>query len=677
MANPELPIWLDWPLEHLSRLFWAPHPDSGVRYLAIRCYAMQSGMCEAEREKLENTLIGSMAHADCALEFGQDVHGNTNFIDGWLLPVIETQRIHDSLNAIATDSRDFSMGQDNCIRSSDLRYVSFVDVENNLTFCRSPLVVNIHGVLMFRPRTVATTPATQLVPTNTSVNALRALALYVSLHLPILLTSTPSSGKTLLLSHLASTLYPDVKNQLVTINLADTSVDGRSLLGSYVQSTQSPGTFEWKEGVLVRAMRTGRWVILQDVDKGSNEVLGTLNALVESLGTGKWIGGRAKLAVPSHGEVIASESFAIFATRSLSISGDHTFPSPTFFGAHKFHEVAIPTPSQEELCTIISASFPKLSGSTAGGIVKLWSAIRAEGSTTTDRVIGLRDLRKYCTRFETLLPGPYRPAFPDTQEDCVGVLVSIFPNPTLREAMFLEARDVFFGAGSLTTASRTRSTAITAIVAEHLGLTQEKCDWLLSHHVPEVVNEVDSNGRTTGLRLGRIGLPVRTTKWDITLPSIRPFVIHRPASILMSRIATCISMGEPVLLTGETGTGKTSVITHLASLLHHPLISVNLSQQTESSDLLGSYKPIDARVPGSELQLRFLDLFRSTFSQKKNVKFEESTWKAVKEGKWKRAGGLWKESVRLAKDRIRNKLSEATRCVRTFQFDRATKTYIS
>ena len=521
---------------------------------------------------------------------------------------------------------------------------------------------------MFRPRTVAATPATPLVPTNTSVNALRALALYVSLHLPVLLTSTPSSGKALLLSHLASTLYPHVRNQLVTINLADTSVDGRSLLGSYVQSTRSPGTFEWKEGVLVRAMRTGRWVILQDVDKGSNEVLGTLNALVESLGMGKWIGGRAKLAVPGRGEVVASESFAIFATRSLSISGDDTFPPPTFFGAHKFHEVVIPTPTQEELRAIVVASFPKLSDSTAGGIVELWSAIRAVGSTTTDRVIGLRDLRKYCTRFEALLPGSYRPFVADTsyiQEDCIGVLVSVFPNPTLREAMFLEARDVFFGAGSLTTASRARATAIAAVVAKHLGLTEEKCDWLLSQHVPEVVNEVDSNGRTTGLRLGRIGLSVQTSKSDFTLPPTRPFVIHRPAAILMSRIATCISMGEPVLLTGETGTGKTSVITHLASLLRHPLISVNLSQQTESSDLLGSYKPIDARVPGSELQLRFLDLFRGTFSQKKNIKFEESTWKAVKEGNWKRAGGLWKESVRLAKDRIRSKLSETTRCVRS------------
>jgi midasin len=291
----------------------------------------------------------------------------------------------------------------------------------------------------------------------------------------------------------------------------------------------------------------------------------------------------------------------------------------------------------------------------------LWCAIRAVGSTTTDREIGLRDLRKYCSRLEALLPASYRPlsAGPlQTQGNHIDLLVSVFPNPTLREEMFLNARDIFFGTGSLTTASHTRLTSITFIVAKHLGITQEKCDWLLSQHVPEVVNEMDSNGRTTGLRLGHIVLSARATWSDLTPPLTRPFVIHRPAATLMSRIAACISMSEPVLLTGETGTGKTSVITHLASCLHHPLISVNLSQQTESSDLLGSFKPIDARVPGSELQLQFLDLFRSTFSQKKNVKFEESTWKAVREGKWKRAAGLWKESLRLAKDRIRNKLDE-------------------
>ena len=518
---------------------------------------------------------------------------------------------------------------------------------------------------MFRRQAILVSPAPLLVSTNAAINALRTLALLVSLRLPVLLTAPSSSGKILLLSHLASVLYPKVKSQLVIINLADTSMDARSLLGSYVHSTRSPGTFEWREGVLVQAMRTGRWVVFQDIDKGSNEVLGTIKPLVESVGIGKWIGGRAKLSVPSREELVAAESFAIFATRSLpNPNGDHP-PAPSFFGAHKFHEVIVPPPGQEELCDIVSGLFPRLSGSAAWGIAALWNAIQTADSTTSDRKKTLRDLRKFCTRLDALLPSMYHPMDAKAPHTEIGQgvkLVSVFPSPTLREEMFLETRDVFFGAGSLTTSSRTCDVAISTVVAEHLGLAQEKCDWLLRQHVPEFVNELDSNGCTSALRLGRVKLTARIHNTAFA-PPMRPFAMHRPALTLMARIATCISRGEPVLLTGETGTGKTSVITHLASLLRVPLISINLSQQTESSDLLGSFKPIDARIPGSELQLRFLDLFRSTFSQKKNVKFQESTWKAVKEGKWKRAAGLWMESVRLAKDKIREKLGEDVRCV--------------
>ena len=124
VANPELPSWLDWPLEPLSRIFWTPHPDPGVRYLAIRCYALQSGMGELEREKLENTSVGSMAATECPLEFGVDDCGGVITIDGWLLPVIEMQRIYDARSAIAADTRAFSMGQnEKFIQPFDLRCV--------------------------------------------------------------------------------------------------------------------------------------------------------------------------------------------------------------------------------------------------------------------------------------------------------------------------------------------------------------------------------------------------------------------------------------------------------------------------------------------------------------------------------------------------------------------------
>lgn len=146
--------------------------------------------------------------------------------------------------------------------------------------------------------------------------------------------------------------------------------------------------------------------------------------------------------------------------------------------------------------------------------------------------------------------------------------------------------------------------------------------------------------------------------------------MHKPAIRLMGRLATSISLGEPILLTGETGTGKTSVVTHLATILSKPLTSLNLSQQTESSDILGGFKPIDARVPGMKLYQTFMRLFGATLSSKKNQKFQESVRKAVLEARWKRAVALWTEAVKIAKEKLRVKAVDEFRWVTFYMMSR-------
>lgn len=42
------------------------------------------------------------------------------------------------------------------------------------------------------------------------------------------------------------------------------------------------------------------------------------------------------------------------------------------------------------------------------------------------------------------------------------------------------------------------------------------------------------------------------------------FAATRPSSVLLEQLAVCVAKGEPVLLVGETGTGKTSTVQHLA-----------------------------------------------------------------------------------------------------------------
>lgn len=497
-----------------------------------------------------------------------------------------------------------------------------------------------------------------LVSTTTTANALRSISLHLSLRLPTLLTSPPSSGKSLLLSHLATALYPDRRNQIVTIHLADTSLDPRSLLGSYVSSPTRPGTFDWKEGVLVRAMREGRWVVFEDLDRGSNEVLGLIRPLLESLGADKWIGARAVMEVPGRGRVEADESFAVFATRSLLPSRTGKYPAPTFFGAHLLYEVIVDPPTHEDLLIIVNTRFPRLAGPVGEGLIRLWEAVRDLGSTASTRDIGMRELEKLCVRVEKLLPPSFHSMDVDSKTEDSSSLPSIFPNPSVREDIFAECRDVFFGAGATTAAARTHLDAISSTIAEHLGLIPERRDWVLRGRIPELSIDKDVNGVVTSVRVGHTRLLPAASTPETSSPATRPFAMHKPAISLLSRIATAISLNEPILLTGETGTGKTSVVTHLASLLRKPLISLNLSNQTESSDIVGGFKPVDARVPASELQFRFLDLFGGTFSRKKNAHFEESVRKAVHEGKWKRAVALWKESIKLARGKIQARNAE-------------------
>ncbi|KAJ3725477.1 hypothetical protein C8R42DRAFT_444646 [Lentinula raphanica] len=643
-ANRELPHQLYWPLTPLRDIASNDQSDNASRLLAIRCYALQSGMGEAEREKWERAILGELYAQDCPLDFGDALDGSPVIVDCWLLPIIELERVRSARNAIMTELQEFygsEMENAQSIHLSDL----------------CPLVVNVHGILMLRS-SMSDDTSSSLIHTPTAVQALRSLALHITTRLPVLITSPSSSGKTLFLSYLAERLFPHDRNHLVYIPLADTSLDPRSLLGSYVSSRTQPGTFEWKEGILVRAMREGKWVVFKDIDKGSNEVLALIKPLIESLGPDKWIGGRASLEVVGRGTVVAADSFAVFATRSTLLSRSDNHPIPIFYGAHKFHEVVIASPSAEELAMIINACFPRLTSPATTALIRLWDAVRELGSMASIRDVGLRELEKFCVRAEQIIS--HHQSVDACELDEFSPLSSIFPSTSLREELFLAARDVFFGSGTTTSSAKAHVQSVARIVGSQLSLELERQEWLLTRWLPDFEVQTDKDGHSTAVRVGRTRLLAKSTKREIASNPPRPFALHRPAIVLMSRIINAIALNEPVLLTGETGTGKTSVITHLAYTLHQPLISLNLSTQTESSDLIGGFRPLDARVPALSLQSRFSDLFGETFSRKKNEKFEADVRKSVSQGNWKRAVGLWKESVKLAKDRILKKQSNET-----------------
>lgn len=71
----------------------------------------------------------------------------------------------------------------------------------------------------------------------------------------------------------------------------------------------------------------------------------------------------------------------------------------------------------------------------------------------------------------------------------------------------------------------------------------------------------------------------------------------------LQNIIRALCHDKGILLLGEPGVGKTSVINHIGSILNIPVLRINLSEQTEMSDLTGSYIPMGNSIKFVESEL--------------------------------------------------------------------------
>lgn len=62
-------------------------------------------------------------------------------------------------------------------------------------------------------------------------------------------------------------------------------------------------------------------------------------------------------------------------------------------------------------------------------------------------------------------------------------------------------------------------------------------------------------------------------------------------------IGSSLKFREPILLVGETGGGKTSIVQLLAHLYNQKLYAVNCHMHSEGSDFLGGLRPVRTHQP--------------------------------------------------------------------------------
>ena len=471
----------------------------------------------------------------------------------------------------------------------------------------------------------------QFIPTNNLVNPLINLYLAYCLNLPAILNSSPSSGKSSIINHLHSLINVSSNPQLLTIHASDPSLDPKSLLGSYVSTPN--GTFAYVEGALVKALRSGFWVIIRDIEKASNDLLSIISKLAQSLGPTKSSGSRAILNIPGRNPVIAHENFRLFATKSSV----HSHSS--FLGYTHWFNIFIPEPSLDEISTIVAGKFPNLSN-VANIFVQVWQSARDSAKfqspdikSGSERVLVLRDLFRWLRRVQKLLNDSK--VHPNSIEDLIR-------NPIIQEEILVEAIDVFYGH---------KSSVPLLEILESLGkvllINSDRIKWLINNRKVEF----KQSESTSNISIGRCKLKSASSV-SLQKSNRSNFALTRPTLQLMEKLAVSIYHSEPLLLVGETGTGKTTMISHLSKNLNRKLISLNLSHQTESSDLLGSFRPLDPRSAAVEIHAIYEDLFNSTFDTSKNKAFSNAIRKSYINGKWEKLARGWLEATKMARIKL-------------------------
>ncbi|PHH82763.1 hypothetical protein CDD82_4928 [Ophiocordyceps australis] len=576
-------------LSYMQQLF--SHPSPAVRCTAIRIYCLLLRAADAKLESLLQEYCGA----------GEII----GLLDGSPIDyVFLSLHEHARVQIVITLRQQLSK------QSHTLHDGGFL---HQLT----PYVLSCGKVLLPRPDGPSQ-DSSSLVMTATTAANLENFASMLQKPGPILLHGLAGSGKTALVHQVARQL--GMYSNMVTLHLNE-QTDAKMLIGLY-STNSKPGSFQWRPGVLTTAVKEGRWVLVEDLDRAPTEVLSTLLPLIE----------RRELLIPSRGErICAADSFRLFATirTSLGIKGRETLPN--LVGMRFWQSLYTEPTIQSELEQIILHLHPMLH-KFAPGILAVYNrlsqmasnpSLMSRGRSVMSRTLNLRDLLKWSRRLTCCLKAAGMTTGQEPMSD------------TTRDYMFMDALDCFIGSCPDIQLGKQLAYAI----AEEMHMSRERADHYLAANIPPL----DESNST--FSIGRVQLPKKRKMTTRAEKPRQPFASTCHAKRLLEQIAIAVKLEEPVLLVGETGIGKTTVVQQLADSLGHKLVAVNLSQQSEVGDLLGGFKPVNVRSLAVPLKEQFEDLFAATgISASKNQKYLEQIGKCFARNQWSRLSKLWQEA---------------------------------
>ncbi|XP_049611993.1 midasin isoform X4 [Syngnathus scovelli] len=445
---------------------------------------------------------------------------------------------------------------------------------------------------------------------------LKRLALAVASRKPVLIEGPIGCGKTALVEFMAAVTGHTNATEILKVQLGD-QTDSKLLLGMY-RCSDIPGKFIWQPGTLTQAVSKGLWILLEDIDHAPLDVISVLLPLMEN----------KTLTIPGREDSIEiAPGFQFFATRRLNYSGGSWHKPPNSNAAlldKYWTKLEIGHMTRKELKMLVISKYPTLT-IVADRLLDIYCNLtgeihldpscpqspnenkeyKSEESSTQleGRALSLRDLLKWCERISV--------NFNNTSS-------------TSAHHVFQEALDCFTAMMS----HPENQLCMAEIIGSKLNISKEKAQHFCQMYQPAIsLTENEAS-------VGRVTLIRKQTKTAQLSIDHQTFAATRPAAVLLERLTVCIAKQEPVLLVGETGTGKTTTVQHLAKITGHKLMVVNMNQQSDTADLLGGYKPVDHRQILLPLREAFEDLFSQTYSRKQNLAFLGHVQTCFREKRW-------------------------------------------
>jgi midasin len=346
---------------------------------------------------------------------------------------------------------------------------------------------------------------------------------------------------------------------LVRINLSE-QTDISDLMGNDLPHTSetntdlsSHATFRWCDGVLLKAIKRGDWVLLDELNLASQSVLEGLNSCLDH---------RASVYIPELGKSFdCPPSFRIFAAQNPLAQGGGRKGLPKSF-LNRFTKVYVEALTRNDLLNIVSDQFPSVPTTLVTNMVDTNCQVQHDiqtglyGQHGSPWEFNLRDVFRWC-RLLTADGAEVTPA-------CAAKYANILYTQRLRTAQdrtlvkkqFNEylGKAAIFNSPPRLTVSQTRVVVGTAAIERNL----DEFAWS--------------------------DIPTQDSGPDTAQSLYSP----------MEAVASCVRMNWPCLLVGPSSSGKNTILKTLADASNIQIETLAMSSSTDVTELIGCFEQTDS-----------------------------------------------------------------------------------